>query len=263
MSGTIKHLWALDAPTIATDCGLFQLGTGGTQLAVPIPTFLIEHDLGLLMFDSGLDSNAAGDPARAYGPLAEAFDIRFPEDHRLDTQLESIGFTTKDVRQIVISHLHFDHTGGLDLFAGAQGFIGADELRYARTPRALDAAMFREHDLDAASRIDWLEVPRGYDHDVFGDGSVTILSLPGHTLGTLGLQVRLPDGKQIVLSSDAAHLRSNIDKTTGMPLDVSNPDKENGLRKLKLLASRPDTTVWVNHDPDDWKLNRPNGRQIA
>lgn len=92
---------------------------------------------------------------------------------------------------------------------------------------------------------------------------MTILSLPGQTLGTLGLQVRLPDGKQIVLSSDAAHLRSNIDQTTGMPLDVSNPDKENGLRKLKLLASRPDTTVWVNHDPDDWKLNRPNGRQIA
>ncbi|GAA1024999.1 hypothetical protein GCM10009565_33930 [Amycolatopsis albidoflavus] len=87
MSGTVKHLWALDAPTIATDCGLFQLGTGGAPLAVPIPTFLIEHDLGLLMFDSGLDSDAAGDPARAYGPLAEAFDIRFPEDHRLDTQL--------------------------------------------------------------------------------------------------------------------------------------------------------------------------------
>ncbi|OXM50415.1 hypothetical protein [Amycolatopsis alba] len=61
--------------------------------------------------------------------------------------------------------------------------------------------------------------------------------------------MRLPDGKQIVLSSDAAHLRSNIDQTTGMPLDVSNPDEENGLRKLKLLASRPDTTVWVNHDP--------------
>ncbi|WP_340682626.1 hypothetical protein LCL61_28695 [Amycolatopsis coloradensis] len=74
--------------------------------------------------------------------------------------------------------------------------------------------------------------------------------------------MRLPDGKQIVLSSDAAHLRSNIDQTTGMPLDVSNPDKETSLRKLK-IASRPDTTIWVNHDPDDWKLNRPNGRQIA
>ncbi|RSM59239.1 hypothetical protein DMH03_25640 [Amycolatopsis sp. WAC 01376] len=90
------------------------------------------------------------------------------------------------------SHLHFDYTGGLDLFPGAQGFIGADELRYARTPRTSTPPCSG----NKTCRIDWLEVPRGYDHDIFGGGSVTFLSLPGHTLGTLGLQIRLPDGRR-------------------------------------------------------------------
>jgi glyoxylase-like metal-dependent hydrolase (beta-lactamase superfamily II) len=55
-------------------------------------------------------------------------------------------------------------------------------------------AFFRREDLDAADRIDWMEVPAGYDHDVFGDGSVIVLSMPGHTPDSLGLQLNLPVG---------------------------------------------------------------------
>ena len=46
-------------------------------------------------------------------------------------------------------------------------------------------------------------------------------------------------------------------------MDVCNPDKENALRKLRLLADQPGTRVWVNHDPEDWAQHRPNGVQVA
>ncbi|WP_025778256.1 N-acyl homoserine lactonase family protein [Brevibacterium sp. VCM10] len=260
---TIQHLWALDAPTISTDGGLFQLGTGGSDLAVPIPTFLIQHEGGLLVFDTGLATDAAGDPARAYGPLAEAFDMSFPPEARIDTQLESLGFSTSDVTDVVLSHMHFDHTGGLELFPTARGFIGEGELAYSRSPRRLDAAMYREEDIAAAGQIDWLEIPQGVDHDIFGDGSVVVLSMPGHTHGTLSLKLSPPDHRTIILTSDAAHLQSNIDETTGMPLDVDTRNKERSLRRLRLLASQPNTTVWANHDPDHWKQFRREGRQIV
>lgn len=263
MSGTINKLWAFDAPTLTADCNAFQLGTHGHEIVAPIPVFLIEHDNGLMLFDTGLDNEAAGNPAQVYGPLAAAFGIDFPEELRLDAQLESIGLRTTDIDRIVLSHLHFDHTGGLALFPGSQGFIGTEEMRYARTPRSLDAHVFSEKDLTAAGRIDWLEVPKGYDHDVYGDGSVVILSLPGHTPGSLGLRLRLPDGNQMVLTSDAAHLRSNYEQTTGIPIDVHNADRDDSLRKLKLISTQPNATVWVSHDPQDWEQNRPAGSRIV
>ncbi len=261
-SKTIRHLWALDAPTITTDRGVVLLGGGGTPVTLPTPSFLIEHEQGLLLFDSGLASEAAGDPVAAYGPLATMFEMYFPVEYRLDRQIESLGFSLSDVRRIVLSHAHFDHTGGLQHFPHAEGFIGAGELRYAHTADSHTAGFFRRQDLEAAASIRWHELPAGYDHDMFGDGSVTLLSLPGHTPGSLGLQIRLPD-RMLVLTGDAAHVRESIDQTVGMPFDADVVSKLDGLRRLRLLGTRLDTTVWVNHDPRDWVSLRSAGKEIS
>ncbi|TQM32558.1 N-acyl homoserine lactonase family protein [Nocardia bhagyanarayanae] len=260
---TIRRVWALDAPQLTVDCGILMLGSGGVQETIPAPTFLIEHDEGLMVFDAGLATTGAGDPAAAYGELASAFHIDFPEAYRLDRQIESIGYATRDVRRVVLSHMHFDHTGGLDLFPHAQGFIGAGELRYAKTPSNLDAAFFREDDITAAQKIAWIEVPARYDHDLFGDGSVTLLSLHGHTPGTLGLKLRMPDESTLVLTSDAAHKWDNVDLTIGMPFDVDRTNKNSSLQKIKLLSTQPGTTVWISHDPTDWAELRAGGSEIT
>ncbi|MDA3644260.1 N-acyl homoserine lactonase family protein [Saccharopolyspora indica] len=260
---TVRRVWALDAPQLAVDCGLLMLGTGGVRETIPSPAFLVEHAEGLLLFDTSLASSAAGDPAAAYGELAAAFQIDFPETYRLDRQLAAIGYRTSDVRRIVLSHLHFDHSGGLDLFPHAQGFIGAGELRYARTPSNLDAAFFREADIEAAGRIAWNEVPAGYDHDLFGDGSVVLLSLHGHTPGTLGLKLRMPDESTLVLTGDAAHKRASVEATTGMPFDVDRLNKNSALQKIRLLGTQPGTTVWISHDPQDWADFRAAGAEIT
>lgn len=260
---TIRRVWALDAPSLTVDCGILLLGTGGIDDTIPSPAFLIEHDEGLLLFDTSLASDGAGDPAAAYGEMASAFRIEFPEAYRLDRQIESLGYKTTDVKRIVLSHMHFDHTGGLDLFPHAQGFIGAGELRYARTPSNLDAAFFREADITAAAKIDWSEVPAGYDHDLFGDGSVVLLSLHGHTPGTIGLKLRLPDDSTLILTSDAAHKKASIAQTTGMPFDVDRLNKVSSLQKIKLLTTQPGTTVWISHDAEDWAQLRASGREIT
>ena len=81
-SGTIKHLWALDAPMLKVDKSIMILGAGGELVSLPSPSFLIEHaEHGLLLFDTGLAG--AGDPASTYGPLAELFMIEFPAERAL------------------------------------------------------------------------------------------------------------------------------------------------------------------------------------
>lgn len=238
-----------------------MFGKGGTEITMPLPSFLIEHPVhGLLIFDTGI--GGAGDPASVYGPAAQVYKMNFPAEYALDRQLESLGFTTSDVKRVVISHLHFDHTGGLHHFPGATGYIGSGEMRYAKTPDHHVAVHFMPQDLEAAAQIDWLELPVGYDHDVFGDGSVVILTLPGHTPGSLALQLRLPDASTLILSGDVAHDHDNVSCCAGMQADSDTAAAVESLKRLKLLRSRPDTTVWVNHDIADWERMRANGRQV-
>ncbi|WP_370185084.1 N-acyl homoserine lactonase family protein [Rhodococcus wratislaviensis] len=257
----IRHIWALDAPTLSGDISWLQVGAGGKDITIPVPTFLIEHDQGLVLFDTGLAADGAGDPRQAYGDMVDAFPMHFPEEFRLDRQLAGLGFATSDVRRIVLSHLHFDHTGGLQHFPGAEGYIGPGELRYARSPDPLSSPFFRDKDLETAAQIRWNELPRHYEHDMFGDGTVTMLSLPGHTPGSIGLQLRL-DGHTLILTGDAAHLRSNVECLAGTPVDVDTATTRSSLLKLNLLSLQPNTTVWIGHDPDDWLHFRRHGMDV-
>lgn len=254
--GVARRAWALDAPTLTVDKSILVTGTGGVNVTIPAPAFLIEHDEGLILFDTSLDPAAADDPGSVYGPLATTFQIDFPAERRLDRQIESIGFNVSDIRRIILSHSHFDHTGGLRLIPHAEGFVGARELRYAAQPDPALAGFYRKEDLDAARQIHWNELPVGYDHDLFGDGSITLLSLPGHTPGALGLKVALPS-RTIIFAGDAAHLRENLVGTVGMPFDADSVSKLDSIRKLQLLQSQPDTTIWVSHDPEDWDARTP------
>lgn len=258
---TISRLWALDAPTVTTDNSIMMFGKAGTDVKLPLPSFLVEHpDHGLLIFDTGI--GGAGDPKSVYGPAADLYNMKFPAEYALDVQLESLGFSTSDVERVVISHLHFDHTGGLCHFAGATGYIGAEEFRYARTPDHHVSQFFLQSDLVAAELIDWLEVPAGCDHDIFGDGSVVILSMPGHTPGSLALKLRCPNGTTLVLSGDVAHDHDNVSFCAGMPADSDTAAAIKSLRRLKLLRSQPGTEVWINHDIRDWEKFRANGRRV-
>jgi glyoxylase-like metal-dependent hydrolase (beta-lactamase superfamily II) len=95
----------------------------------------------------------------------------------------------------------------------------------------------------------WREVHG--DLDVFGDGSLVILSTPGHTPGETSLLVRLP-GRNFILTGDTVHLRSNLENLFPLPFDVNNQEAVRSLRRLRMLTKCNDATVWISHDPEDW-----------
>lgn len=247
--GVAKRLWALDAPTITVDQSLMMVGGSGL-VAIPMPAFLIEHAAGLVLFDTGLAPAAADDPQSVYGPLAEAFDMRFPAELRVDRQLQTLGYSPSDVKYVVVSHLHFDHAGGLTTFPDAQFFIGPGEMRYAYWPDRAGAAFFRRDDFDPARDFSWLELPGG-DHDLFGDGSLVVFCTPGHTPGELSLLVRLP-GRNFLLTGDTVHLRAALETEVPGPFDANTEVAVQSIRRLKLIRQSADAVVWISHDPEDW-----------
>lgn len=248
MSTGATTLWALDGATATVERGMLVTGATGT-VTFPMPAFLIEHPRGLVLFDSGIASDAADDPRAVFGEFADAADLSFSREQRVDSQIRALGYRTEDVTDVLVSHSHFDHTGGLHLFPHADFHIGRGDLGYARDPRPEAAIFFRAADLESTRDYAWSEVTG--DLDLFGDGTIVLLQMPGHTPGNSSLLVRLPN-RNMLLTGDTVHLRSALTEELPMPTDHDLDTAVRSVRRLKQLGDELDATTWITHDPEDW-----------
>lgn len=230
------------------DAGALVAGATGA-VTFPVPSFLIEHPRGLVLFDTGIATAAADDPRAVFGDMAEATDLTFTSEQRVDRQIEALGYRTADVTDVLVSHSHFDHTGGLHLFPEAAFHIGRGDLEYARAPRPEAAHYFRPDDLDPTRDFRWNEVSG--DFDLFGDGTVVLVHMPGHTPGNASLLLRLPN-RNVLLTGDTVHLRSALTDELPMPSDHDVDRAVRSVARLKKLARDLDAMTWIAHDPEDW-----------
>ncbi|MCE0765059.1 N-acyl homoserine lactonase family protein [Pseudonocardia kujensis] len=245
---TAKRLIPLAGGSITLDSGFLVMG-GKEEITAPCPVFLIEHSRGLVLFDTGMAPDAWEDPRGVYGDLMDTLKLTLPAENRLDRQLANHGFTPADVTHVVISHGHFDHTGGLGLFPHAQIYMSLEDIRYAFWPDPLYSQFFGRADLDRARAYAWN--PLSWDLDLFGDGSVQIIRTPGHTDGELSMVVKLPS-RSFLITADAVHARDQLATVMPCPVDMNASASVQSIHRINQLAFAHDAEIWVMHDPDDW-----------
>jgi N-acyl homoserine lactone hydrolase len=248
VQGCVKRLWALEGGYLTEDAGNLVVGMRG-EVTIPSPCFLMEHERGLVLMDTGLVPAAAEDPHGVYGAMADELKLSLTRAQCVDRQLEAIGFKTSDIDYVIMSHLHWDHTGGMYLFPQAKFFIMAGELQYAYWPLPA-APLFRREDIEPTRGFDWTEIETP-EFDFFGDGSLRILHMPGHTPGNASLVVRLAS-RTILLAADTAHLRAGLEGDRPMPSDWNTLEAVRSIRKLKQAARSLNADIWMLHDPEDW-----------
>lgn len=185
----------------------------------PINVYVIEHEQGLVLFDTGQDRRSVTDPTYfprgiaglLYSRLAR-FVIR-PEE-TLTGQLRALGYDIADVRLAVLSHLHQDHIGGLSELGGAE--ILVSEVEWAGLGRRfpeLNGLLKRHIQLPG---LRWTRVtpppvddpsiaPFTAAQDLFGDGSLQLVSTPGHTPGSLSMLLRQPGMPPILFVGDLTY----------------------------------------------------------
>ena len=191
--GLIK-LYTFDCGTIAvSDFDAFSSAGdyAGQAGSLASTCFLIRHPLGDLIWDLGLPLDTVGEPPQVNGIFTLSL------KRSLADQLAVLDMTPGDIEFMAISHSHFDHTGQIALFPNAQWLVNDNEFDHMFSSDENNNPNLAFANLET--------IKYSGDRDVFGDGSVNILAMPGHTPGHSALQVNLTGAGTVLLSGDLYH----------------------------------------------------------
>lgn len=171
---------------------------------------------------------------------------------RLDpgAALAPLGVTPEDVSEVIVTHLHYDHAGGLHLFPNAKLHLQAAEMAFATGPcmchDTLRMPFTADHVCEAIRRLYAGQVIF-HDGDAEVADGVTLHCIGGHSRGLQCVRVRTQAG-WMVLASDAAHFYENVFARKPFPIVVDLQDMLDGFEHLHALASYPKLIV-PGHDP--------------
>ncbi len=218
----------------------------GTKIDIPYFFYLIQHDRGNVLFDSGAHPSLATDPRERLGDAADNWEIQMrPDDGVLD-RIATLGLGPDDIGHVLQSHLHYDHAGGIGFFPRAAVYVQRDELAFAHRPPVYQADIYLPADFDLPA-IRWRELDG--EHDVFGDGRLVLVPTPGHSAGHQSLIVRL-DSATVILLADAAYLVEKM-RARALPAGamVWSPDHMvASWEKIEQLEAELDATLIATHD---------------
>jgi N-acyl homoserine lactone hydrolase len=225
----------------------------------PIPAFLVEHPgAGPLLVDTGLDPSVLDDPAEQFGALlGRLFELRVAPRQDAVSQARERGVEPAAIRTVVLTHLHYDHAGAARRLPDAQFLFDRREWQPALRGRLLEGyrrqtverpLAWRPLELAAGAAAD------GFAHtlDLLGDGSVRLVSTPGHSPGHLSLLLRTAAGP-LLLAGDAAYTRQAIAHGHDQLAHADRAAYHQSLAALRRWAdANPDAPLICSHDPDQW-----------
>ena len=241
------RLYTLDCGRAdVSDMGSFA-DTGeydGKAARLVVPCYVIRHPKGTLVWDAGLgDALADQKDGVTDGP----FHLRVTV--KLVDQLAALGLAPNDVDFVAFSHLHFDHTGNANLFAGRTTWLmDRKELAAATaTPPVFDAnlASFDAYKTAQVTQYDG-------DYDVFGDGSVRILAAPGHTPGHKVLLIKLAKAGNVLLSGDLYHTIENRKHARVPGFNTNRAETLASFNRIETIVKNTHARFVVQHAPESF-----------
>ncbi len=218
--------------------GIFRKGDDmGRTVRYPVPAYLIETASERILIDTGLNPAAIADPAAHYGRPDVFGVIALEQEQSVAEQLD-----VDTLAKVVVTHLHWDHVGGLHLIPPSVPVI----IQRTEWLAGHDDAAIRRNTF---LPIDYADDSRKVvlidgDHDLLGDGSVELLLTPGHSPGHQSIRIG-----DLVLGVDVAHFASGLDDHR-FPLFADDHEQQ-GRSADRLLEMRDaGLTIIPGHDPD-------------
>ena len=239
------RLHAFTTGSMTSDYSGLLDGEAGS-VEIPVPVFVIEHPNALVVVDAGLHPDLATSSARL-GPLATVFTPHLDPDQSLGPLLTGKGFDPAAVGVAILTHLHFDHAGGLLEVPNARVVVQQREWAGLDDEALTAMRAYNPGDVDLGHDRQELDG----DHDLFGDGTVTCLLTDGHTAGHQSVRVRAHDATYVICG-DCCYLRRSLDDEHLPPFGHDRNRQLASMRRLGAEQTAGATLVF-GHDPEQFE----------
>ncbi len=231
---------------------------------IPVVAFLVEHPgFGPFLIDTGFHASVAIDPKQNLGRVNAFFfkGIEMTQADAASHQLRARGIEPSDVGLVVMTHMHVDHASAISDFPYATFLLSRREWDAAVEPRGTTRGYVRRQfdhafdyrlvDFDSSAADSFATFGRSFD--VFGDGSVRLVSTPGHTSGHLSVVLRLAGGEALV-AGDAIYSMTTL-REAHLPHMVADEHVfRRSLREIQLYAEQtPNAVIIPGHDLEAWR----------
>jgi len=229
----------------------------------PCPAFLIHHpSVGAILVDAGLHPSVAARPSANLGRLVASLGRpRLGAGQDVPAQLRARGLEPRDVKVVVMTHLHFDHASGMSEFPSSTFIVSAPEWRAATTDPRPILRGYRPAHYDYV--FDYRTVAYqgqaigsyssfGLTFDLFGDGSVRLASTPGHSAGHQSVICRLRD-RDFVIAGDSIYTIAQLNGAPEPPRPIDRRLWRRSLQELRLFHRQyPQAVIVPGHDAEFW-----------
>ena len=199
---------------------------------LPVSVYLIEHPKGLILVDTGWHRNMS--PEGFYDKKAQIKSLgsrilyhvnqgRIPLGKAVDEQLSEMGIMPNELDYVLLTHLDCDHANGLEAVRDAKHILcAAEELDCARKNNLIRYKKKWWKDVDLHT-FEWngSEGPAKKSFDLFGDGSIKMINIPGHCDGLCAVKITNEEGRYVLLFSDGGYATKSWKEmiTSGVALD--------------------------------------------
>jgi N-acyl homoserine lactone hydrolase len=247
-AGSAEKLYRVDCGhSLANDESVWTPGENvGRSIEFSSTCWLIKRGSEWVLWDTGVPEATLNDP-KGWSTLPKL--IVYHLDRTITGQLAEIGLKTSDITYVALSHTHGDHIGNVGLFPNSAVLMQRAEYSWISSP---DGPNDNVNQLKALARKllgnpKKLQLLDG-DTDVFGDGSVTLISTPGHTPGHQSLLVHLKNSGFIVLSADVAHSEANFERDTVPSLNTDKAASIASMERVRRMMATYQARLFINHD---------------
>lgn len=250
------------------DCNILKASGLTTRkqdrLWLPVSAYLLEHPKGRILIDCGWHRDMSPEgkfdrqaQIKALGsPLLYAVNQgKLEKGAAIDEQLATLGIAPHELDYVLLTHLDCDHANGLALVKDAKRlFVANDELKCSRKKSPViriryQSRWWRDCRLEA---FDWndTEGPVGKAFDLFSDGSVKLISIPGHCDGLCAVKIKNEAGKYVLLCSDGAYAERSWQEMIPSGVCMDKAAQRKSLQWIREQSLHPDCLASLaNHDP--------------
>lgn len=232
----------LDCGTLTAPSAMFEADTGDEPVTIPVPSWLIRHPQGLVLLDCGMHSELT-----VSGPYLETvspfFEVGLDQHQLIAGAIADHGVDPGDIDVVILSHLHFDHAGGLAQVPDARVVVQAMEWAAGADDELAAANAYIRPDYQLGHDV--IEVDG--EHDVFDDGAITCIPTPGHTPGHQSVRVRSAT-LDVVLCCDCVYFERTLDGAALPAFGHDLAEQAASIERLSALGADGARLI-PGHDP--------------